>query len=418
MTLSAVVLFSCSDNKHASLNQNEKKRVIIWTNCTEFAQYIELFNKTHSQNDAVLVYKENPALSLQTVKGEERPDIIIGPWLRNDSTQKEFMCLDYLFYRNQLSSELFYQNLLEAGKVRNKQYLLPVSYNLPAVIFSSENKNLVSDNYTLTINQIRSIGSSFNEKNKRGFYTKIGFSPLLNSDFLYLTTKLLGSSFREEKKSVLWNDDSFEKGVSYLRDWVITENGSSSAEKDFDFKYLFMPDYRQVTSGRTLFAYTVSNKLFNMMKKQDLQLDYRWICNDRKIPMEDSFTLLGIYKDAENVPGASEFLIWFFQAENQRAMIDKKISFNLNTEQFGLADGFSAVKEVTERILPTYYTQLLSNLPPASMISVPEKLPARWSSYKKSVVEAYIEAVVCSEDDKNVQSMQEFESEWEKKIFD
>ena len=413
-----LVLSACSDNKKDFAKSEEKSHIVIWTNCTEFAQYIELFNKTHQQDDAVLVYKENPALSLMTVKAEETPDIIVGPWLRSDSMGKDFLCLDYLFYRNQLSSEIFYSKLLESGKVRDRQYLLPVSFNLPAVIFSSENRANISDNYTLTLDQIRSIGSAFNEKNKRGFYTRIGFAPLMNSDFLYLTSKLLGSAFREEKKSIVWNQDSLDVGVKYLRDWVINENGSASEEKDFSFKYLFMPDYRQITSGRTLFAYTVSNKLFNMMNKQDIQLDYRWICNDRKIPMEDSFTLMGIYKNAANLAGASEFLIWFFQAENQHEMIAKKISFHLNTEQFGIADGFSAVKEVTERILPTYYTQLLSNLPPASMISVPEKLPARWNGFKTAVLEQYIESAVCAEEGSSVPTMKELEAEWEKKIFD
>ena len=45
-------------------------RIVIWTNCSEFAQYIEFFNSTHKDSNAVLVYKENPAASLPAAKDE------------------------------------------------------------------------------------------------------------------------------------------------------------------------------------------------------------------------------------------------------------------------------------------------------------------------------------------------------------
>ena len=331
----------------ASCNESEQNRIVIWTSCAEFAQYTELFNNTHPGSNAIIVYKENPAQELPPAKDELPPDIVIGSWLRTDKTQKQFKSLDYLFDRQTISSSMFYTQLLDAGKVRRNQYLLPVSFNLPAVIFADSNKDYIKENYILTLDQIKAAGLSYNEKNQKGSFSRIGFLPSANDDFLYLTTKLYGVDFREEKGQIVWSDLRLRNTVSYDRDWINNNNGSAQEEQDFAYKYLFMPDYRQVTSGRTLLAYTTSDKMFGNMKGQELDIDYRWVTGDGFIPIEDSFTMMGIYKKARNEQGATEFLSWFFDSENQEAIIERKIDMDLNNEMFGIADGFSALRDVT-----------------------------------------------------------------------
>lgn len=406
-------LFSCKAQQ-----PEQKKRVVIWTSCSEFVQYIELFNKTHKENNAILVYKENPALSIPPASDETPPDIIIGSWLRNDKPYKNFKPLDYIFYNKILSSDVFYQQLFEAGQKSNVQFLLPVSFNLPAIVFSQKNKELVPDNYTLTLEQIRKTASEFNTKNKKGAFTKIGFTPLSNNDFLYLSTKIFKVDFREEKEKIIWNSDKLKKTTDALKDWIYTENESAQTEMDFAFKYLFMPYYRQVISDRTLYAYTTSDQLFKTIKNQDFGIDYRWIVQDKKIPIEDSMIMLGIYKDCQNQPGATEFISWFFDADNQQMILERKEKLNLDTELFGISGGFSSVRDVTEHILPVFYTHLLTNLPPSQMLSVPQKLPARWDSYKSLVVEPYLRSIITAQPEDTVMSMEDLESEWRRKVFD
>ena len=406
--LAALSLFS-------SCNEDEPSRIVIWTSCAEFAQYTELYNFTHSASNAVIVYKENPAQELPPAKDELPPDIVIGSWLRTDKTQKQFKSLDYLFDRQTISSSMFYEQLLEAGKIRKNQYLLPVSFNLPAVIFAESNKDYISENYTMTLDQIKAAGLSYNEKNKKGNYSRIGFLPSANDGFLYLTTKLYGVDFREEKDQIVWSDLRLRNVVSYDRDWIANTNGSAQEEKDFAYKYLFMPDYRQVTSGRTLLSYTTSNKMFGYMKGQELNIDYRWITGDGFIPIEDSLLMTGIYSKARNEQGATDFLTWFFNSENQKDILERKIQMDLNNEMFGIADGFSSLRDVTEHVLPIYYNQLLTNLPPSQLLKVPQKLPARWDSYKSVVVEPYLNASITTD---NKISISDYEAEWRKKVFD
>ena len=410
----AVLLAACT-LFFFSCREESQERIVIWTSCAEFAQYTELFNSTHPGSNAVIVYKENPAQELPPAKDELPPDIVIGSWLRTDKTHKQFKSLDYLFDRQTISSSMFYTQLLDAGKVRKNQYLLPVSFNLPAVIFADYNSDYIKENYTLTLDQIKAAGLSYNEKDKKDSFSRIGFLPSANDDFLYLTTKLYGVDFREEKGQITWSDLRLRNAVSYDRDWINNTNGSAQDEQDFAYKYLFMPDYRQVTSGRTLLAYTTSNKMFGYMKGQELNIDYRWIKGDGFIPIEDSFLMTGIYAKASNEQGATEFLSWFFDSETQKAILERKIAMELNNEMFGIADGFSALRDITEHILPIYYNQLLTNLPPAQLLRLPQKLPARWDSYKSVVVEPYLNAAITT--DEKV-SISDYEAEWRKKVFD
>ena len=396
----------------------QQNRIVIWTSCREFAQYIELFNRQHTDNCAILVYKENPALSLPPAKDENPPDIIVGSWLRTDSPQKNFKSLDYLFDTKKLTSDVFYPQLLDSGKRKHVQFLLPVSFNLPAIIFSTDNKELIPDSYVLSFDQIRSTASAFNAKNKKGAYTKIGFTPLGNNEFLYLVAKMQGADFREEKGEISWDGQALNDSVTNLRDWIYKENSSPQIEEDFTFKYLFMPYYRQVSSGRTLFAYTTSDNLFKILKEQDLSVDYRWIVNNDSIFIEDSCTMMGIYKKAANQVGATEFISWFFQSVNQRDILESKDRMNLETDLFGIAGGFSSIRDVTEHVLPVYYNQLLTNLPPAQMLTVPQKLPARWESYRTLVVEPYIKSAVTSAEGEQSQTLHDYEKEWRKKVFD
>jgi len=167
-----------------------------------------------------------------------------------------------------------------------------------------------------------------------------------------------------------------------------------------------------------LYAYTTSDSLFKILKEQDLDVDYRWIVEKNSIFIEDSCTMMGIYKKAKNQVGATDFISWFFQSENQRHILETKENMHLETDMFGIAGGFSSLRDVTEHILPIYYNQLLTNLPPSQMLTVPQKLPARWESYRTLVVEPYIKAAVTTPEGEVSPTLHDYEKEWRKKVFD
>ena len=43
----------------SSCGEQDEKRIVIWTNCSEFAQYVELFNNTHPDKTAIVVPLDN-----------------------------------------------------------------------------------------------------------------------------------------------------------------------------------------------------------------------------------------------------------------------------------------------------------------------------------------------------------------------
>lgn len=413
LIIQALFIFTFS-----SCEEDNSSRVVIWTSCSEFAQYQELFNNTHVDCKVIIVYKENPALALPPAKDELPPDIIVGSWLNSEDIISNFRSLDYLFDRKNISSSRFYSTLLQAGKKRNTQYLLPVSFNLPCVIFSEDNSSLITDNYTLSLDQIKEISQNFNVTKKSGAYTKMGFTPSCSDDFLYLVTKLFDTDFYVDDGKILYNQTRLQDSINFLKNWTSSANKSVQTEYDFSFKYLQSPIYRQITSGKTLFAYTTSNNLFKIAHEQDLNIDYRWISQNNKIPVEDNLLMLGIYKKTENLANASEFITWFFHTETQDSILKRKSGLSLDTDSFGIAGGYSAIQEVTEKILPTYYTHAISNLPPATLLSYDSRYNARWASYKTKVIQPYIKNTITAEGEETLQDFSEYEKEWQKKVFD
>ena len=105
--------------------------------------------------------------------------------------------------------------------------------------------------------------------------------------------------------------------------------------------------------------------------------------------------------------------VLYFYTQQQN--LERKNQLNLETELFGISGGFSSIRDVTEHVLPSYYEELLTNLPPSQMLKVPQCLPAKWNSYKSVVVEPYLSTAVTTED---AVSIGEYEAEWNKKVFD
>lgn len=401
----------------ASCAKSKDKTLIIWTNNTEIVSYVELFNATHEKTKAVVVYKKEPARALPPSKDEITPDLIIGPWLKNSLTRKYFSPVDYLFTEKSIRKNQFYKKLLDYGSINEKQYLLPVSFNLPAMIFSKKYENLVGTDHYLDVNQIKKTATSFNSKNTKDSYTAIGFGPSWNSEFLYTLTKLNGANYREKGTSFLWNTESLAASVSLLRDWTKSSNTDTTTEQNFQFRYLYMPFYRQVTSGRCLYAYTTSDDLFTLTDAQSSSISFRWIMHDNKIPVEDNLLTMGIYSGAEHAELAEEFISWFLKEETQQKLIERTESMKLDTVNFGIAGGFSSIRDVNEKYYPAFYRQLLGNMPSEEYLTLPNILPFRWESLKANVILPYLLDNTNTNSSKNNSTLEERITEWTKQFY-
>lgn len=392
-------------------NVRREKPIIIWTDRAEIASYVELFNARQTKAQAVVVYKSPLVSALPPAKDEANPDIVIGSWLKDSRLKKNFLPLESLLTPKDINPNTVYPTLLSYGKKGIHHYLLPVGFNLPLVIFSGKNAEQIPDAYMLTTDEIRDTAAAFNTKNEHGIYTNMGFAPSWNADFLYITAKMNGLQFQEKGASYLWDESILRKTVAYLKNWTKENNTSTTAEQDFAFKYLYTPDYRQVESNRCLFAYTSSEDLFKVPYEQLGNIDFRWLAKDDKITAKDDIVMMGIYSGSYNTRGAQEFVIWLMQESTQKAILERTESMQLNINTFGIAGGFSSIQSVNERIFPTFYRNLLGNLPAKDAIQPPPSFPLRWNSFKERVVIPYLKDAT-STDLNEIQSLDDRITVW------
>lgn len=400
-----------------SCNSAYENPVIIWTNRSEFASYVELFNASQNDCKAIVVYKNSPAESFPVPKDETPPDLVIGPWLKNEKVRKNFIPLDYLFGSSQLQQQSFYPQLLEVGNIKGEQYLLPISFNIPAIIFSKGNKDLVKDNHHITIDEIKEISVTYNKKNKSKIFTSMGFAPRWNSEFLYTVAKMQGANFQEQGRTFNWDKTSLDNTISYLKDWTKTNNGSTTAEEDFSFKYLYMPEYKLVSTDNCLFAYTTSDKLFSIPEEKLSDIEFRWLHNNHKIPVEDDIISLGLYKKSKNIEAAELFILWLMKEESQKEILERNKKMKLNTATFGIAGGFSAIKSVNERVFTQFNPMLIGNLPTSEYLQTLNILPPHWEQIKERVIIPYLLEATDTENQVTEQALLDRISDWNKQYF-
>jgi ABC-type glycerol-3-phosphate transport system substrate-binding protein len=359
---------------------------ILWTDRPEFAIYTEYFNSSQDQYKIETRYFESAAQKL-TDPGVY-PDIVAGNWLKSASTRNLFRPLDYLFKDQLVRKDSFYPALLALGNIEGKQYLLPISFNLPALIFSQDNSHLISNPFTINLEEIKALGKAYNVENN-GIYSRMGFSPAWSDDFLFVVAVLFGASFREASP-LTWNSDALEKAMTYIRGWIQEANTGIQAEDDFAFKYFYDPPAKLALSGRILFAYMESSGLFTLTQERRANLDFRWITENNTIPLAEGTVYYGIHKKGRAKKAANAFTRWFFQESTQRMLLEASKNNRMNETLFGIGNGFSGLRTVTEQIFPQFYPSLLGHIPPEAFLAPPNILPRNWMVIKERVILPYL----------------------------
>jgi hypothetical protein len=363
----------------------------------------------------VVIYKDDPAASLYSLnpKGRDNPSLIIAPGLRSIPVTSSFRQVTKLFTKGRIRRSDFYPQLLDIGNVNGSQYLLPLSFNLPAVIFDPANSAAVPDDHMLTLDQIRTAGKGFNRQDTNGAFRAMGFAPSWSPEFLYLATSILGANYRGINRRFTWNDTVLTAAVEQLRFWTFDANGSTASEQEFALKYLLAPPHKQVLGGHCLFAYVTSDTLFSVPPDQLALVDFRWLHQDRKIPLCDSLVYAAIPRHAPHTLGAQAFLEWILREDTQALLLER----GDRTGTFGFAGGFSSLVTVNDHVFPARYPQLLGNIPLRDFIAAPEVLPARWSSIKTQVLFTYLADAVNTARRSPIFTLAARHNEWAKGPF-
>lgn len=382
---------------------------VIKTNQVEFAAYAELFNNSQDCWKAAVIFCENPAEEL--LLSADTPDIVIGPWIKGEKTRPRLVPLTYLFNERRLDGSVFYRPLLALGNIRGTQFSLPVSFNLPAVIFSRENRQGMSGDFLLPFSEIQNLSRAFNTE-EDGVYTRMAFSPGWNPEFLYTAAQMMNVNFREAEPLFSWNEKNLRDTVIFLRDWERSVNGSAQAAEDFQFKYLYIPPEQAVISGRTLFYQEYTNELFSGPADKMRHIDFRWPAHNGRIPLKDEIIYLGICRDGPNRAAAEAFVSWFFTEDTQQEILAYSVAEGLAENAFGISDGFSSLKSVNEKIFPLYYPSLLGKMPGENQMKLPMILPNTWEEVKQEIVIPFLAESVKTESPESILPLPERIRTW------
>jgi len=362
------------------------KTAILYSERPEFAFYAEFFNAAQDQYKIETHYYEFPAQKLK--ENGDYPDIVAGSWLKSVSTRIFFKPLDSHFKNKALLESDFYPRLLAMGNIDGKQYLLPVSFNAPMVIFARNNGEQISNPFTIGFDEMKKLGENYNVET-RGAYTRIGFSPTWDDHFLFLTATLFNTSFREAEP-LAWDSIALDRAMSFAYEWTCNANTSIQAVDDFTFKYLYNPPATHALSGRILFTCMDSDIFFTLAEDQQNNLDFRWLAERNTIPLAEESVYLGLAKKGKAPKAAAAFLRWLFSAETQRNLLELSRQNRMLETSFGISGGFSAMRPVTEQIFPQFYLGLLGRMPPSEFLSPPNILPVNWISMKERVILPYL----------------------------
>ncbi|MCL1930935.1 MAG: hypothetical protein FWF55_03910 [Treponema sp.] len=402
LVFSAFFLISCSAGKG--------KTAILWADRPEFAFYAGYFNAAQNQYKVETHYYDFPAQKLR--ENGSYPDIVAGSWLKSVSTRVFFKPLDGHFWGNSLRRSDFYPKLLAMGNIEGKQYLLPVSFNATMVVFARDNAGELSSPFTLGFDEMKKQGKEYNTET-RGAYTRMGFSPTWDDNFLFTTAALFNTSFREADP-IAWDSLALDRAMRFAYEWTGEANTNIQAVDDFTFKYLYNPLPTLALSGRILFTCMDSDRFFTLAEDQQNNLDFRWLAENNTIPLAEESVYLGLAKKGKAPKAAAAFLRWFFNAETQRSLLETSRQNRILETSFGISGGFSAMRPVTEQIFPQFYLGLLGHMPPAELLSPPNILPVNWMSLKERVILPYLHDRARQSDQEGIYQLERRLADWQR----
>lgn len=379
----------------ANCSGSRNNLATVWTDAPDLALAIELFNGSQKQYLVEIRWEKDLASALEAAK--RPPTIAVGRWLKSSPARSRFRSLDYMFDRQRIDRTLFYKEILALGVSEGRQILIPLSFNLPTIVFA-QGTTSIDDEFLISLDDIASASSTFSGPKTANTKVSGGmsFSPRWNTDFLIVAVDAYGADFKTNRGNLAWDDRGLGRAIDTLRDWIGRINGSAAAADDYQFKYLYTPSYQYLREGRAQFAYMKSSDFFLISEDKRRTLDYRWFSKDERVPVSEDIVYLAMSNEGRGREAAEAFITWLLGEAGQTAFLELSKRTRTNESQFGIAGGFSTLRTVTEQQFPRFYPSLIGHLAPASVLSTPPALPKDWMQLKSELLGPWLLEVTAS----------------------
>ena len=361
----------------------EQKTAVLSTNIPEVAAYVEIFNASQDTYRIVLEYSDTPA-DIQHLNSEGAPDIVISKNLSSNAVISAFAPLDKRIEKAAFDTSGFYTGLLKSGKRDTVQYVLPVSFNIPAIMYKQGTLTSNFTGITISPEQLKEEARLFNERDTPQFRVK-GFSPSWNNDFLLYNSFIFGADFAETAGgSLIWNGENLHASTAFCRDWTETVNSGFQEIQEFTLTYCYDPGYKLLNAERIGFYYTTLRDFFKIPAVDRSSLELKWLGSESAIPVCEDIIFTGIPNKSSGKTAAAAFIFWLLSEDTQKVLLES--SQFKRTRGFGFCEGLSALHNVNELVLPEYYRSLIGAVPPVNYLDFPDSLPAEWEKLRSSVI--------------------------------
>ncbi len=361
----------------------EQKTAILWTNIPEVAAYVEIFNASQSNYRVELVYSENPA-NFRKLTEEGAPDIVISENLASNAIISAFAPLDKLIEKERFDPSTLYPDLYKLGTREGIPYTLPLSFNIPAIMFKQGNLSEKISGTTISPLQLRAEAEIYNGRSTEKSRVT-GFSPSWEPEFLLKNAFIFKSDFAEtEDGSLIWNDENLNSSIKFTRDWTENINSGWAAEKDFALTYCYDPGYKLLNADRIGFHYTTLKDFFTIPAEDRSSLDFKWLGSETSIPVCRDIVFTGIPKLSAKKKTAEAFILWLLDAGTQKILLES--SHFKRTRGFGICDGLSSLRSINQLVIPAHYKRLIGAVPSPEYLSFPKNLPVDWQQIRDDVI--------------------------------
>lgn len=344
------------------------------------AFFAEQFNSIQNKEKVLFLYYDDTRESLNQ---DQLPDLIVDYDIQDIHKKIHLSNLRFTIG----SKNQYYKELLNAGKVLNKQLLVPLSFNLPLLAYR-HTPGYNEFPLFLNIEDIPQHAITLN-KSSRYEYNAIGFSPLWDLEALYISHRLLGLQYFTKNETFYFPPISLTQSHQMVSDWVGQFIPDLYMEELFRDKYRNTPGEELLRKNLVKFFFYPSNKFFQTFKEVQKENLFSWFSFENQTPAIENFLLAAIPTKANNTRGAKKFLKWLLNAKTQKILIDKKIQ--VGYESFGLCDGFSSIKSVNQNTISKVYPAFkLAPIPSEKQILFPKSVPIGYAQAKDQVIAPWL----------------------------
>jgi hypothetical protein len=382
--------------------------VKLVTDRAELAAYVERFNARQDSYHVQVQYSESPA---QSVLDGAAADIVVGEFLASPQLLDRFDSTADIIKPGRIEPSWFYPGLLSMGTKDTRPVLIPISFDLPAIVYSRPSLPTELPSLVIPLDLLRSLAAAFNSPGKTGM-AAMGFSPLWNEEYLCAAAALFGARFRPGRGGLpAFDAEGIGKTREHVRGWLTQVNGSPEKDREFADRNLVQPYYKLLATQKILFALVPFADFFSLPEDKRRDLDFRWLSNGNLIPAMDNVLFAGVLRSGGNKRGAKAFLEWFFNLQNQRSFLEVAQSRRIGV--FAVSNGFSALKAINDKDLPQKYPILPGHIPPENMLLFPETQADNWVKVRGEVILPWLAA---SAADTDTESLEKRIDLWQKAL--